>query len=137
MIRLLKIVDDDEINSEDMLSIHLGRYLTHGRVSYGTDIAVVDRPKYVLFVLGNVDDICYLCHVADHAYDVDRFVNGCLRKDFMRFVPDCYKEEYHKTWFIFDSMQKIPIDFLEQLLSDRSDTLVSDFIKTRANNKRL
>ena len=137
MIRLLKLVDDSDINSEDMLSIHLGRYLTHGKVSYGTDIAVVDKPKYVLFVLGNVDNICYLCHVAEHDYDAEHFESRHLSENFTKFAPDCYKEEPHKTWFIFDSMQKIPIDFLEQLLSDRSDTSVSDFIKTRANNKRL
>ena len=136
MIRLLKLADD-ELNSEDMLSIHLGRYLTHGRVSYGTNISVVSEPKYVLFVLGNVGDICYLCHVADYAYDPDFFRTRPLRQIFADFVPDCYKNEEHKTWFVFDSMQKIPIDFLEQLLSDRSDASVFQFIKTRANNKKL
>ncbi len=136
MIRLLKLADD-ELNSEDMLSIHLGRYLTHGRVSYGTNISVVSDPKYVLFVLGNVEDICYLCHVADYAYDPDFFRTRPLRQIFTDFVPDCYKNEEHKTWFVFDSMQKIPIDFLEQLLSDRSDASVFQFIKTRANNKKL
>ncbi len=136
MIRLLKLADD-ELNSEDMLSIHLGRYLTHGRVSYGTNIPVAERPAYVLFVLGNVEDICYLCRVADYDYDPGFFRGRPLEQIFTQLVPDCYRREEHKTWFVFDSMQKIPIDFLEQLLSDRSDTSVFQFIKTRANNKKI
>lgn len=137
MIRLLKLVDDPELNSEDNLSLHLGRYLTHGKVSYGTDIPVVERPRYVLLVLGNVEDICYLCHVADHDYDVNSFRYRELGEGFTEFVPDWYKETPHKTWFLFDSVQQIPIDFLEQLLSEQSGASVSEFIKTRANNKKI
>ena len=137
MIRLLKLVDDPELNSEDNLSLHLGRYLINGMVSYGTDIPVVDKPKYVLFVLGNVDDICCLCRVEDHDYDANSFKYRPLDEKFTKFVPDWYKETPHKTWFLFNSMQKIPIDFLEQLLSEHPGTSVYDFIKTRANNKKL
>ena len=138
MIRLLKLSDRYEtLSSDEIWFIHLGHYQTHGKVSYSTDAAVSDEPAYVLLVLGNVDDICYLCHVADHKYDPDAFKQSHLPDQFRQYSPERYKDEFHKTWFIFDSMKKIPVDFIEQLLSNRSDTSVSDFIKTRANNKKL
>ena len=106
-------------------------------VSYGTDIPVADKPKYVLFVLGNVKDICYLCRVKDHDYDANSFQYRELDEKFIKNVPDWYKEVPHKTWFLFDSMQQIPIDFLEQLLSAQSGASVAEFIKARANNKKI
>lgn len=139
MIRLLKLSDRYEtLSSDEILFIHLGQYQTNGKVSYSTDAAVSVKPKYVLLVLGNVDNICYLCHIADYDYDPDSFrASRHLPDKFRQYSPDRYKEEHHKTWFIFDSMQKVPVDFIEQLLSDHSDTSVADFIKTRANNKKL
>lgn len=138
MIRLLKLSDRYEtLSSDEILFIHLGQYKTNRKVSYSTDAPVSDKPKYVLLVLGNVDDICYLCHVADYKYDPDAFRESPLPDKFREYSPERYKDEFHKTWFIFDSMQKIPVDFIEQLLSNHSDTSVSDFIKTRANNKKL
>lgn len=129
MIRLLKLsVNEDEIlSSEDILSIHLGYFLTHGKVAYSTNTPVAHKPAYILLTLGNVDDICYLCHVADYAYKEDT-----IRQVFSKYSPDRYKYENKTTWLLFDSMQKIPVDFLDELLSD--DT-VHDFIKERSNNK--
>ncbi|WP_346889189.1 hypothetical protein [Clostridium sp. UBA1056] len=129
MIRLLKLsVNEDEIlSSEDILSIHLGYFLTHGKVAYSTNTPVAYQPVYVLLTLGNVDDICYLCHVADYAYKEDT-----IGQIFLEYSPDIYKYENRTTWLLFDSMQKISVDFLDEILSD---TTVHDFIKERANNK--
>ncbi len=139
MIRLLKLSDkeDNVLGSEEILSIHLGQYWKYGKVSFSTDIAVAEKPKYVLLVLGNVDDICYLCHVKDYAYDADSFKSRSLNKNFIQYAPDRYKEEHRKTWLIFDSMQKIPVDFLERILLGNTDNSVKEFIKNRANNKKL
>ena len=139
MIRLLKLVDDPEMTRKETLAAHLGWYLIHGKVTYGTDIPVRHKPKYVLFVLGNVDNICYLCRVEKHSYrPVPCKADHISKKGkvYADYLPDFYTEE-HKTWFVFNSMQEIPIDFLEQLLSGHADNSVIDFIKTRANNKRL
>lgn len=129
MIRLLKlsVKQDKMLSSEDILSIHLGYFLTHGKVAYSTNTSVADKPVYVLLTLGNVDNICYLCHVQDYAYKEDTAVSK-----FSKYSPDRYKYEQKKTWLLFDSMQKIPVDFLDELLSD---TTVHNFIKERANNK--
>lgn len=124
------------LGSEEILSIHLGYYQTYGKVSYSTDIAVAERPEYVLLVLGNVDDVCYLCHVSDYEYDPNPIDNKDLDKDFIQYSPERYKKELRKTWLIFDSMQKIPIDFIEWLLKNKS-TSIKNFINNRANNKRI
>ena len=73
MVRLLKlsVKEDKTLSSEDILSIHLGYFLTHGKVAYSTNTSVAYQPVYVLLTLGKVDDICYLCHVADYAYKED------------------------------------------------------------------
>lgn len=142
MIRLLKLSEknDEELGSEEILYIHLGHYLSYGKVTYSTDIAVSNKPKYVLLVLGNVDDICYLCHVEDHIYrsepvgeDVLNAVNG----GFILYSPEKYKVEKHRTWLILDSMQKIPVDFIDRLISREPDKSVYEFIKNRANHKIL
>lgn len=132
MIRALKLTidGDSELSSEDILSVHLGYFMTHGKVMYSTKIKVAEKPDYVLLVLGNVDDICYLCHVSDYAYESEP-----VEPKFREYSPDRYKdEEKNKTWFIFDSMQKIPIDFLDEILPDNT---MHNFIKDRANNKVL
>ena len=129
MVRLLKLsVNEDAIlSSEDILSIHLGYFFTHGKVAYSTNSPVADKPTYVLLTLGNVDDICYLCHVEEYSYKEDT-----IGETFSKYSPDLYKDKNKKTWLLFDSMQKISVDFLDELLSD---TTVQDFIKERANNK--
>lgn len=131
MIRVLKLSvnGDSELSSEDVLSIHLGYFMTHGKVAYSTDTKVAKIPQYVLLVLGNIDDICYLCHVSDYAY-----MTESVESKFIECSPDRYKNDKKNTWLIFDSMQRIPINFLDEILSN--DT-IHDFIKKRANNKVL
>lgn len=131
MIRLLKLsINKEEIlSSEDILSIHLGYFLTHGKVAYSTDVPVAEQPEYVLLTLGNVKDICYVCKVADYAYK-----NDTKAYALSAYTPDIYKDQKRKTWLLFNSMQKIPVDFLDGLLSD---TTVKDFIGQRSNNKIL
>lgn len=128
MSRLLKLSvnDDPMLSSDDILSIHIGYLLTHGKVAYSTDAAVATQPEYVLLILGNVDDICYLCHVNDYVYNKDTVL-----PTFNKYSPDKYKNTKKKTWFLFDSMQKIPVDFMDELLPGT----VHEFIKNRANNK--
>lgn len=131
MIRLLKLsINNDEVlSSEDVLSIHLGYFLTHGKVSYSTNVAVAEKPEYVLLTLGNVDNICYICKVSDYAYQ-----DSVKAKSLSSYTPDLYKNQERKTWLLFDSMQKISVDFLDELLSN---TTIRDFIKQRSNNKIL
>lgn len=131
MIRLLKLsINKDKIlSSEDILSIHLGYFLTHGEVAYSTDVPVAEKPEYVLLTIGNVDNICYICKVADYAYKDNK-----KAKSLSKHSPDVYKGEERKTWLLFNSMQKIAVDFLDSLLSD---TTVKDFIEQRSNNKIL
>lgn len=129
MIRLLKLSvnDDPTLSSDDILFIHLGYYMTHGKVAYSTNVAVATQPEYVLLILGNVDDICYLCHVIDHVYDKDTVLPA-----FVNYSPDKYKKTKKKSWLLFDAMQKISVDFLEEMLEAN---MVHEFIKNRANNK--
>lgn len=131
MIRLLKLsINKDEIlSSEDILSIHLGYFWTHGKVAYSTNIAVAEKPEYVLLTMGNVDNICYVCEVEDYAYK-----DNTKAKLFSAYTPDVYKNQESKTWLLFNSMQKISVDFLDELLSD---TTVKYFIGQRSNNKIL
>ncbi|MGN0455770.1 MAG: hypothetical protein ACI4F2_02820 [Acutalibacteraceae bacterium] len=131
MIRLLKLsINKDEIlSSEDILSIHLGYFLTHGKVAYSTDVAVAEKPEYVLLTIGNVEDICYVCKVENYAYK-----DNIKAELFSTHTPDVYKDKERKTWLLFNSMQKISVDFLDELLSDNT---VKDFIKQRSNNKIL
>lgn len=129
MSRLLKLSvnDDPTLSSDDILFIHIGYILTHGMVAYSTDVAVVSQPEYVLLLLGNVDNICYLCHVKEYVYNKDK-----VFPTFIQYSPDKYKNTKRKTWFLFDSMQKVPLDFLDELLPGN---IVHEFIKNRANNK--
>lgn len=131
MIRLLKlsINKDEMLSSKDILSIHLGYFLTHGKVAYSTDVAVAEQPKYVLLTMGNIDDICYVCEVEDYAYK-----DEIKAQSFSKYSPDVYKEQERKTWFLFKTMQKIPVDFLDGLLADNT---IKDFIGQRSNNKIL
>lgn len=131
MIRLLKLsINKDELlSSEDILSIHLGYWKIHGKVAYSTDIPVAEKPDYVLLTLGNVEDICYVCQVADYAYK-----DNIKAQSFLPYAPDLYKNEEKKTWLLFNSMCKIPVDFLDSLLSD---TTIKNFITNRSNNKTL
>ncbi|WP_294365152.1 hypothetical protein [uncultured Clostridium sp.] len=133
MIRLLKLSEehDERLGSEEILSIHLGYFFTHDKVAYSTYLPVADRPKYVLLVLGNVSKYCYLCEVEDYAYKEDE---NTIKEKFSAYAPDIYKDEKRTTWFLFKSMQKIPVDFLDMLLSD---TKIQNFITGRANNKML
>lgn len=141
MIRLLKLSEDEDITlgSEGILALHLGHYAIHGKVTYSTDIAISDASElqYVLLVLGNVDDVCYLCHVEDCAYDPNSFKVKPLEAKYRDNSPDRYKSESRKTWILFDSMQSISVDFLDQLLSKNSGSSVKEFIHSRANNKEL
>ena len=139
MITLLKLSEnyDAMLGSDGILFIHLGHCLTYGKVSYCTDVAVASRPDYVLLVLGNVDSVCYLCHVADYDYSKDpRSVNQ-LNPHFGECSPAKFKDTPRKTWFLFDSMQRIPTSFAGQLSSRHSKNLIDAFIKSRANHKTL
>lgn len=133
MIRLLKLSnnkeDERKLSSEDVLSTYLGYYLTHGKVAFSTNISVSEKPDYVLLVLGNEEEICYLCNVEDHAY-----MDDTKAKSFLNYTPDMYKNQKEKTWFIFDSMKKVPVDFLDELVLSPHFSII-DFIKQRANNK--
>lgn len=131
MIRLLKlsINNDESLSNEDVLSIHLGYFLTHDKVAYSTNVAVAEKPEYVLLTLGNVDNVCYICKVSDYAYQ-----DSIKAKSLSAYTPDLYKNQERKTWLLFDSMQKISVDFLDELLSN---TTIKDFIKQRSNNKIL
>lgn len=131
MIRLLKLSEnkDEILSSEDILSIYLGYFLTHGKVAYSTAIPVAEKPDFVLLTLGNDESVCYLCEVEDHAY-----MDNIKAQTFLEYTPDIYKEQEKKTWLMFNSMQKISIDFLDELLSDN---IIKEFIKNRSNNKTL
>lgn len=131
MIRLLKLSTEkcELLSSEDVLSIHLGYFLTHGKVAYSTDVAIAEKPKCVILTLGNVEDICYVCEVEDYAYK-DNVKASVLSA----YTPDVYKNEERKTWLLFSSMQKVPVEFLDRL---RSDTVIRDFIRQRSNSKSL
>lgn len=129
MSRLLKLLDneDPELSSEDVLSIHVGYLLTRGKVAYSTDIPVSTKPKYVILVLGNVSDFCYLFEVEDYVYNKDTVPSTIIK-----YSPDKYKKTKKKTWFLFKSVQKIPVDFLDELSQDNT---IHDFKNSRANHK--
>ena len=134
MARLLKIVSNEKYElstEEDILAIHLGYFLMHGKVSYSTDIKVAEKPKYVLLTLQNITDFCYLCEIEDYSYN-----NHEDSKKFIEYSPDVFKEEDKKTWLLFSNMVKIPIDLLDKAYSEQDDT-IKQFIKARANNKKL
>ncbi len=131
MVRLLKLSNnnDEGLSSEDILSIHLGYFLTHGKVAYCTDIEVAEKTEYVILTLGNVEDFCYVCRVEDYSYKDNKRAN-----EISKYAPDLYKGQERKTWFLFNYMQKVPVDFLDDLLQK---TTIKDFIRQRANNKVL
>lgn len=131
MVRLLKLSEgeDPQLSSDEILFIHLGYYMTYGKVAYSTDVKVAEKPDYVLLTIGNVDNICYLCHVSEYAYK-EKDVNSEIKK----WSLDRYKDEERATWFVFDSMQKIQIDFLDEVIGDNT---ICKFIQERANNKVL
>ena len=131
MVRLLKLSvnGDSELSSEDVLSIHLGYFITYGKVVYSTNVKVAEQPQYVLLTLGNVEDVCYLCHVLDYSYNTES-----IEEDFIEYSPDRYKNDKKSTWLMFDTMQRIPVDFLDEILSEKT---VQNFIKERAVNKTL
>lgn len=134
MARLLKIVSNEKYElstEEDILAIHLGYFLMHGKVSYSTDIKIAEKPKYVLLTLQNITDFCYLCEIEDYSYN-----NHEDLKKFIEYSPDVFKEENKKTWLLFSDMVKIPIDLLDKAYSEQDDT-IKQFIKARANNKKL
>lgn len=134
MVRLLKLSNnrDEVLSSEDILAIHLGYFLIHGKVTISTNIPFAEKPGYVLLTLGNVNDICYLCKVADYSYKDD-----IKAKSLLAYAPDVYKNQERNTLLLFDFMQKIPVDFLDELLSNDTMTMIKDFICQRANNKIL
>lgn len=137
-IRILKLSNEkgvsDLLSSMDILSMHLGYFEINGKVTYSTDVPIANKPDYVLLTLGNVEDICYLCHVEDYDYkEKDTFFSPD-KKDFIDNAPDKYKNNKYVSWLLLDSMQKIPTDFLNGILSDEK---ITDFIKKRANNKIL
>ena len=105
-------------------------YEKNGKVAYSTDIRVANRPKYVLLTLADEVDYCCLCRVADYAYKPNT-----IKQKYVDFAPTSYAYEEKDTWFIFDSMQIIPLDFLDAICTE--DNEIRKFIEKRANNKIL
>lgn len=72
-IRVLKLCnkenEKDSLSSDDVLSMHLGYFKRNGMVTYSTDVPIASKPDYVLLTLGNIEEICYLCHVKKWDYD--------------------------------------------------------------------
>lgn len=135
-IRILKLSNEkgsnDLLSSMDILSMYLGYFGINGKVTYSTNVPIANKPDYVLLTLGNVEDICYLCHVKDYDYkEKDTFFSSD-KKGFIDNAPDKYKNDKNISWLLLDSMQKIPADFLDEILSNEK---ITDFIKKRANNK--
>lgn len=130
MVRLLKLSNYkyEDISSSDILSMHIGHLDTYRKVVFSTDLEVSSKPEYVVLVLGNADEFCYLCHVDDYEYYGEQ--KGYPTK-WEKYLPDQYKKDDKETFLLLDSMQSIPIDFLEAL----GVTEIRDFIKSRANNK--
>lgn len=134
-IRILKLSNEkgasDLLSATDILAIHLGYFWMKGKVTYTTNIPVATQPDYVLLTVGNDEKICYLCHV-DGFKPSQENLSGDKKDEFMDYAPEKYYDDGNVIWMRFDSMQKIPTDFLDGVLSD--DEMI-EFIKGRANNK--
>ncbi len=137
-IRILKLSNEkgasDSLSSMDILSMHLGYFLINGKVTYSTDVPIANKPDYVLLTLGNVENLCYLCHVENYDYMGKNMLFLPDEKDFKDNAPDKYKDDKNVSWLLFDSMQKIPIDFLDEIYSNGK---ITKFIKDSANNKNI
>lgn len=130
MIRLLKLSNkkDFKFSSREILDIHLEFYNKNSIVTYSTNIPVNKKPEYVVLVLGNVENVCYLCHVSKHEYLEE--VGKSIDIDFINNSPIEFKDDDKKTWLMFDSIKEITTDYW-------NNTIIVDFIKSRANNKKL
>ncbi|MDU3349079.1 MAG: hypothetical protein E7E72_03090 [Clostridium sp.] len=137
-IRILKLSNEkgasDSLSSRDILSIHLGYFLMNGKVTYSTGIPIANKPDYVLLTLGNIENICYLCHVENHDYKGRDIFFSFVYEVFKDNAPDKYKDSENISWLLLDSIQKIPTDFLDEIHSNQK---ITDFIKDRANNKSI
>lgn len=136
-IRVLKLSNNksekDALSSEDILSMHLGYFVRNGGVTYSTDVPIAEKPDYVILTLGNVEEICYLCHVKE--WNFEGKGKKIPPKDiFINYSLDKYKNDVNVSWLLLDTMQEIPIDFLDAILSDDK---ISEYIKTRPNNKKI
>lgn len=134
-IHLLKLSNNkekDSLTSQDILSIHLGYFLMNGKVTYSTNIAIAEKPDYVILVLGNFK-VCYWCHVADYDYQNGNMFNP-QNQEFELYSPDKYKGDSNVSWIVLDSMKEIPEDFLDDI---ESNSEITEFIGSRANHKRI
>ena len=141
MIQLLKLSvnGDDDLDGEEVLSIHWGHYHLHEKVTFGTNLPVKDRQEYIILVLGNIPDFCWICHIADHEYSLEPV---SAPEGFIKYSPAKYKQDRCKTWFIFDYMQEIPVKFLDQPFlpefpPKNAKGPIYEFITNRANNKKM
>ncbi|MCM1172526.1 MAG: hypothetical protein NC393_10440 [Clostridium sp.] len=134
-IRILKLSNDkgakDLLSAMDILSMHLGYFWIKGKVTYTTNIPISTQPDYALLTVGNEDNVCFLCHV-DRFKEAQKEMSLDEKQEFMNYAPEKYFDDGQATWLRFDSMQKIPTDFLDVVLSDEK---ITDYIKSRANNK--
>lgn len=121
----------DKLSSTDILSIHLGYYMINGKVTYSTGIPIAEKPKYVILTLGNDLGNCYLCHVKEYAYQGKEIYFTPSEDIFEKYSPDKYKKIDNVTWLVFDSMQKIEVDFLDQI---RPNEKISTLIKSKMGN---
>ena len=137
-IRILKLSNEKRsnelISSKDILAMHLGYFEINGKVAYSTDIPIANKPDYILLTLGNIKDICYLCHVEKYDYKGKGIYFSPNETIFKDNVPDKFKDDKNISWLLLDSMQKIPIDFLDAINREGE---VINFINDRANHKIL
>lgn len=137
-IRLLKLSNEkgvkDQLSSTDILSIHLGYYMINGKVTYSTGISIAFKPDYVLLTLGNEEKTCFLCHVEDYEYHGKEIFFLPSKEIFNKYTPEKYKDINNISWLVFDSIQKIPTEFINQIHSNEK---ITEFIKSRANNKEM
>lgn len=133
-IRLLKLSNNkgekDELTSQDILSIHLGYFMMKGKVTFSTDIAIADRPDYVILVLGNCPTY-YWCRVVDYEYKNGETFTP-LKNDFEEYSPDKYKGDENISWLLLDSIGEIPRKYLSVINKE-----IQEFVSSRANHKKI
>lgn len=135
-IHILKLSNekwaDDLLSSTDILSIHLGYFQMNGQVTYSTNIPIAYKPEYILLTAGNVEDICYLCHVEKYEYRGKDELFSPNEEVFRNNAPDKFKDNKNCSWLLLDSMEKVSTNFLEAM---NIKNMLTNFIKERANHK--
>lgn len=137
-IRLLKLSNEkgtyDSLTSSDILSIHLGYFMINDKVTYSTGIPIAYKPDYVLLSLRDIEDICFLCHVDKYDYKGKDLFFIPDDEEFIEYLPEKYKDYDNISWLLFDSIEKVSTDFLDQIHPHEK---ISEVIRSRANNKEL